>query len=163
MIIAHHNLVSETRQRLTDEIVPERATHSHSHNSHDDTNGAQNAIDLNFSTMSITVPPPGQSHSWFVVHLDLVYCIRQVARYRGGAKTKWVCGEEDCFSCSGYQCDKFSPLMVYNEDDTSYSATTTRTVCRKGDTVKLDGGSNSFAINEIVTIGSVYQGQYLQA
>ena len=84
-------------------------------------------------------------------------------RYKGGAKTRWTCGEENCFLCEGYQCDKFSPLMVYREDDTSYSTTTTGTVCRKGDTIKLDGGSNSFAINEIVIIGSVYQGQYLQA
>ena len=99
-----------------------------------------------------------------MVHLDLVYCIKQVVRYRTDSQTKWTCAEEKCFSCEGYQCGILSSLSVYNDEQTAHGDTSSSTLgigCRKGNTVKLDGDDNSFFIDEIAVIGSLYEGQHL--
>ena len=150
------------RERLAGEIVPVSAEHSGTYEDDETSNGAANAIDLNFGTRSVTQPGSDNTF-WLKVTLDQVYCLKQVVLniYEGVTlDVTWTCSDTDCTSCDDSPGDTGCytyTLTVYTEGDSSDNLPSVSD-CKYGNRVKLDGSTDdgsTFSVYEIVIIGTL--------
>ena len=143
-------LISATRERVADEIIPVSVEHSATKYDNEASNGAGNAIDLDLGTRSYTVPR-SEGNAWLRVTLDKVYCVQQVIRHYGTQFNTLTCTDSDCSKCEGDWCNKLI-LTVSTEGAISDLAPVSD--CKYGDTVKLERiDRSSFKVYEIVIIG----------
>ena len=145
-------IISATRERLSNEIIPVDAEHSATFEDNEDY-AAAHAIDLDLSTSSYT-RANSDGESWLKVNLDEVHCIHQVIRYDGGKPHNiWTCTSTDCSSCEpedGYYCPNTGlTITAEKANDLPLIAD-----CMNGDTVKLqENYGDEFPVDEIVIIG----------
>ena len=146
-------LVSATRNRLADEIIPVKAEHSAARNNDEATNGAGNAIDLVLDTISWTLAGT-DGQNWLKIILDQVHCIEQLIwiKVDGTPLQTWTCVQNDCESCVGDQyCDQYTTTIITEgvpEPDLSLVQD-----CSYGDTVKFQRQIGGFKAAEFAVIG----------
>ena len=150
-------MISATRQRLPDEIIPASAEHSLTHGG----NVAALAIDLNMRSRSYA-QPGSDGKVWFKVNFAKLNCIHQVILYnvhRTPYRT-WTCNSTDCSSnCTSYSCNNF-PLTI-SAERTSSDGLPLIEECKYGDAVKIESVSGSyFGVYEIAITGKQGEKRY---
>ncbi|KAL5254425.1 hypothetical protein ACHWQZ_G014016 [Mnemiopsis leidyi] len=143
--------INGTRQREVGEITPVRAQHSATQDKDEEMYGAGNAIDLDPTTRSSTVPD-SDGTTWLKVTLDKVHCVDKVIWYLKDASLYhlWTCTDNDCGNCVGDKCGLFN-LTVSTEGRVSDLSPVPE--CGYGDTVKLEKDGSMIYVNELVVIG----------
>ena len=147
-------VISVTRERLSDEIIPVSAEHSRTRDYNEEKYAAARAIDLDLDTWSSTYPG-SEGKSWIKVNLAKLNCIHQVTWYGPNPVYTWTCTSTDCSSCSkglGASCTIY--LLTTSAERTSSDDLPIIEECRYGDTVKLEKVSgSSFSVREIAITG----------
>ena len=155
-------MISEKRERLADEIIPDSVEHSGTLRDNEEEYPAAHAIDLDLDTMSRT-SAGSDGKIWFKVNLAKLYCIHQVIWYKSGGRLllTWTCSKTDCSTCEGdSRCSYI--LLTTSSERTSSDDLPLTADCKYGDTVKLENryGGN-FWIYEIAITGKQGEITYL--
>ena len=111
--------ISETRKRLSGEIIPASVEHSGTKNGNEEYHAAAFAIDLDWAAKSTTVAG-SDGKAWLKVNLANTHCIKQVVWYNndGSPRFTWNCTSTDCSNCKGTECSYYL-LTVSTEESTS--------------------------------------------
>ena len=132
-------VISATRDRLPDEIIPDSAENSHTVDDNEEKYAAAHAIDLDLGTRSKTTTG-SDGKRWLKVNLAKLYCIHQVIWYYtdGSPFLTWTCSSTDCSTCEGssYWCNRY--LLTISSERTSSDDLPLIASCKYGDTVKID-------------------------
>ena len=155
---AEQFLISATRVREADEIIPVSAEQSATKDNDEANNGAGRAIDLNLDTYN-QAGAGSDGTSWLKVTLDSVYCVEQVIWYYSAGTTflTWTCTDTDCSrcvcgsNCVGNYCEKYT-MTVSTEGAVSDLSPVSD--CKYGDTVKFEKNTvGDFGVTEIAIVG----------
>ena len=155
-------VISATRERLPDEIIPDSVEHSHTYQDNEEKYAAAQAIDQDLGTSSITTAG-SDGKIWLKVNLAKLYCIHQVIWYHpdGSPFLTWTCSSSDCSTCEDHSsCSNF--FLTAKSERTSSDGLPLIADCKYGDTVKLkirDG--SSFGVPEITITGKQGEIRYL--
>ena len=146
---------SATRERDTNEIIHASARQSRTKYGNEEKYGADNAIDLDLSTMSYSVPASDGTGSWLEIKLPVLSCVERVVwylSYSGNPAATWTCTGTDCSRCEGYSywC-RYLILTVSTVISTD--SIPQPTDCRLGDTIRLERTGHSFGVPELAVIG----------
>ena len=147
-------VISATRERLSDEIIPESVEHSRTYHKEEECCAVAHAIDLDLDTHSYTSRDLYRYKYWLKVNLAELNCIHQVIWYNsdGSPYLTWTCTSTDCSSCEGNICSNF--LLTTSGEITSSDDLPLIPDCKYGDTVKIDRVSgSSFYVYEIAITG----------
>ena len=150
-------VISATRERLANEIIPESAENSHTFGDNEEIYAAAHAIDLDLSTSS-TTSADSDGKIWLKVKLAKLYCIHQVIWYISGSSPyhTWTCSSTDCSVCEGSSCSFY--LLTTSSERTSSDGLLLNPSCKYGDTVMLEYRFGTFfGVNEIAI--TVKQGE----
>ena len=153
MICSDMCVISATRQRLSDEIIPASAEHSRTYRDNEEVYAAAHAIDLDPDTSAYT-QQNSDGEAWLKVNLAELNCIHQVIWYNSDSSPylTWTCTSTDCSSCEGNICSNF--LLTTSGEITSSEDLPLIPDCKYGDTVKIDRVSgSSFYVYEIAITG----------
>ena len=152
MICSDMWVISATRERLYDEIIPASVEHSKTLWDNEEYYAAAHAIDLDLDTKSST-SPGSEGKMWLKVNLAKLNCIQQVIwYYDSNPRNTWTCTSTDCSSCEGRGCSNL--LLTTSAEKTSSDNLPLTSDCRYGDTVKLEKVSgSSFGVYEIAITG----------
>ena len=146
-------VISATRERLPDEIIPDSVEHSHTFQDNEENNAAAHTIDLNLSTLSGT-SSGSDGKTWLKLKLTELYCIQQVILYRsdGSPSLTWTCSNTDCSTCEGTYCSYY--LLTTSSERTSSDDLPLIASCIYGDTVTLERlKSGWIRVSEIAITG----------
>ena len=156
-------IISEKRERLADEIIPDSAEHSGTLNNNEEKYAAAHAIDLDLDTRSYT-SAGSDGKSWFKVNLAQLNCIHQVRWYYSVGRNihylTWTCSSSDCSNCRGHYCDKH--ILTTSSERTSSDYLPLIADCKHGDTVKSESPNGAhFWVLEIAITGKQGEIRYL--
>ena len=157
-------VISATRQRLADEIIPVSAEHSRTVEDKEEEYDAARAIDLDLNTFSLT-QLGSVGKTWLKVKLAKLSCIRQVSCHSSDSDTPyltWTCTSSDCSTCEGnsYGCSSF--LLTASIEGGSSEDLPLIADCKHGDTVTLEKtGGDYFTVREIAITGK--QGEIIDS
>ena len=146
-------VISATRERLPNEIIPDSAENSYTYQDNEKTYAAAHAIDLAWNTRSAT-SAGSDGKIWLKVNLGKLISIHQVIRYRTDVNpyNAWTCTSSGCSYCEGSSCSKY--LLTTSSEGTSSDDLPLIADCKYGDTVKLERlKSGWFDVHEIAIIG----------
>ena len=146
-------VISATRERLPDEIIPDSAENSYTYQDNERTYAAAHAIDLAWNTRSAT-SAGSDGKIWLKVNLAKLNCIHQVILYnvKGDPFLTSTCTSSNCSPCKGSYCK--SLLLTTSSEKTLSDDLPLIADCKYGDTVKvekLNGGG--FSVPEIAITG----------
>jgi hypothetical protein len=138
------------RERMPDEIIPASAEQSGTPDNDEEAYGAQNVIDMDFSTRAYTEADQDGNY-WIRVNLGQVHCVRQFIELLepGNHYQTWTCSDTLC-TCEGRECSSASlTVSTVNSLPDNLPA---RTDCKYGDTVQFNyDQSNTYT--EIAVVG----------
>ena len=140
-------VISATRERLADEIVPVSAEQSGTSNN----NTAAQAIDMDWNTMASTASG-SDGRIWIKVNVAKLSCIQQVIRYGYGNYrfNTWTCTNSECSEEGSSHI-----RITISSERTSSDNLPPIADCKYGDTVTLGmaGDLYGFDVPEIAIIG----------
>ena len=154
-------VISATRERLPDEIIPVSVENSHTFKDNEEKYAAAHAIDLDHGTTSIT-SAGSDGKAWLKVNLAKSYCIHQVIWYISGSNPyhTWTCSSSDCSTCEGSYCSYY--LVTTSSERESSDDLPLIADCKYGDTVKLESrNGGNFWVYEIAITGKQGDIRYL--
>ena len=154
-------VISATRERLTDEIIPVSAESSHTLHDNEEQFAAAHAIDLDLDSI-FGASQGADGKTWLKLNLAKLNCIQQVIWYKENPVSPfhtWTCTSSDCSSCVGKHCRFF--LLTVSSDRTSSDNPPLIDDCKYGDTVKLERlDATNFALLEIAITGMIGEIRY---
>ena len=136
MSIIMIHISAEIRERKDGEIIPSSVENSRNYVKDNVEFVAENAVDLNFVTMSRAEAGDAGTY-WTKLYFDKPYCVEKVEEYNGDGSNQyvWTCTNVDCSGCEGGNCPVLT-LTVTKER--SQEEGPTASDCKFGDTVKLE-------------------------
>ena len=148
-------VISATRDRIADEIIPDGAENSRSWNGNEDEFGAARAIDLDLDTSTRTAEG-SDGKTWLKVNLSKLHCIEQIIEYYSDGPPVYTrtCTSSDCSRCEGnsYWCNRL--LITTSSERTSSDDLPLIAHCIYGDTVQIGIVlDNHFGMAEIAITG----------
>ena len=142
--------IEGTRDRFAGEIIPVGATQSHTKDDDEANNGAELAIDGDYSSKNEAVTEHGE-FPWLKISLGRIFCVQTVVRRNNEDEIwqTWTCNERECTGV-GNNAGKFR--VTINTEGATLDLPPISD-CSFGDTVTYGRkNNNSLGAREIVII-----------